>query len=312
MFERSPIYVLEGERTSGANRNISTLSIDEPTRISLAEMFSALVERQIVGSEDDPFLKRDYSPGYTIQPDEPEYMCINDFAIPDDIADSMGRAATLPTFRLDPDSLPNIRALFVYEHNDGSPRFAFQRFRTHQFLSPQGFHLFFNGNVLRQRSRTEWSNGRGKAGITISPIVDCYIDDEGLKLKSSFFANQIFDLSEFNLEATDDEIQEFLSSNVLDMEDTEAIKSAMGIRERKKVASIRQKRVLEEHPVQYIKQVADQIEFALEITSDGNIYFPTDNKKRRELLAFLDEDIYRGSFSDEVYLSNSKTTRSRE
>ena len=309
MFEESRIYVLEGDRASSENRRIICLGLDDATRKSIAAMFSDSLEAQILGNSDNPNDIIPYDPEYNITPDQPECMRIDGFSLPDDMNHAIDHCATLANYQLRKNAIPSIRAFFVCEQHCGTKRVAFQRFRSQQYLSPAGFHIFFSPETLQQENSTKWYRGRGHAGLTISPIVDCYIDDRGLILKSSFYANQIFDLSNYVMEASKEEISKFVASSLFYTDNRDAIINNMGMRERKKIASISKKRILEEHPISEIEGIAHQFNFPLGISADGRIILPSNRKKRNELLAFLDEDIYRGSFSDEVYLSNSKRKR---
>ena len=310
MFDNSLIYVIEGARNQSDDRRISYLNIGEEKRNSLVSLFDRTRREQITGFEDSLNTIHPYSPGYSIHPEDQECMCIYNFAVPEDIIFAVDNISALEHFRLEAGTIPNIRAFFTCDQDDKIKNFAFQRFRSHQYLSPAGFHLFYSKKTLREHNVTGWSKGGGKAGITIAPVVDCYIDGEGLKFKNSFFANQIFDLADYSKEANDENVRSFLRNEKLHLDDLQQIIDDLGIRERKKIGSILDKGTLTEHSVEYIAEVAKQIDYKIDISGD-KIIIPTDRRKRRELWAFLDEDIYRGSFSEEVYLSNSKRPRSK-
>lgn len=309
MFEKSPIFVLEGIRGNRENCKVSTLDIDENTRESITKMFDSSVHQQIIGKRDEPYDEIPYDPACTLQPDELEYMCIPSFELPLCITEAIPKRATLPQYELEADAVPEIRAFFVCHPSPSGDKLAFQRFRSQQYLSPAGFHLFFSHKTLRQQNASEWNRGKGRAGISISSIVDCFVDEHGLKLKSSFFPNQIFDLSTYALEATEEQVKEFIDHDIFDSTDPKLSIESIKTRERKKIASITEKRILVEHSIEEIAGVARQFDYDLPLTQDGKILMPSDSKRRKELLAFLDEDIYRGSFSEEIYYSNSKRKR---
>lgn len=309
MFEKSSIYVMEGSRVNCQSRAITRLCVDEQTRKLVCSMFDQSTKIQIIGNDGAPYDVVPYDPDYTITPDQDECMCIDDFVIPSDIETAIKEVGTLEPYRLKRDVIPSIRAVFVCDTSGTAPQIAFQRFRSQQYLSPFGFHLFFGSDTAHQRNATGWNGGKGEPGITISSVVDCFIDGDGLKFKSSFYANQIFDLSQHLMAASDEQVQDFMGHSSFQVEDLDGVSKGMGVRDRKKIASIMRKNILTEHNVDEIKGVADQFSFPLNITPEGKIEMPSESRKRRELLAFLDEDIYRGSFSDEVYLSNSKRAR---
>jgi len=45
----------------------------------------------------------------------------------------------------------------------------------------------------------------------------------------------------------------------------------------------------------------------MEITVENKkLIIPTDKKKLKEILGFLDEEVYKGAFTEETYITNSK------
>ena len=39
---------------------------------------------------------------------------------------------------------------------------------------------------------------------------------------------------------------------------------------------------------------------------NGQLMIPADKKKLKEILGFLDDEVYKGAFSEETYITNSK------
>ncbi len=63
--------------------------------------------------------------------------------------------------------------------------------------------------------------------------------------------------------------------------------------------------VLQNNKASEIRKLAQDC--GLEITVENEkIVIPADKKKLKELLGFLDEEVYKGVFSEDTYITNSK------
>lgn len=122
---------------------------------------------------------------------------------------------------------------------------------------------------------------------------------------SSYYAKQIFDLTDYYKEATNPEIVTFLSLPILRVNSQAVTADVMNTWERRKIASIMSQKILEEHPIEELQGAAEELDYELP-TEDGKLIMPDDRKGRRELLSFLDEDVYRGMLTGSVYETNSK------
>lgn len=72
-----------------------------------------------------------------------------------------------------------------------------------------------------------------------------------------------------------------------------------------KIAAINDSKILENNSAEDIKKVADKTGINLEISGD-QIVVPEDKDSVKILLGFLDEEAYRGPFSNTTYLAGSK------
>lgn len=74
---------------------------------------------------------------------------------------------------------------------------------------------------------------------------------------------------------------------------------------RRKIAMINDSGVLKEHTAKEIMSIAKSSRIDIKIR-DGKIVIPADKDDAMEVLAFLDEEAYRGSFSNDLLIANSK------
>lgn len=75
--------------------------------------------------------------------------------------------------------------------------------------------------------------------------------------------------------------------------------------ERKKIASILDSGLLGKYNVKQIQKKANDVGLSIKVTKN-QIVFPLDKRQRKILLGFLDEEVYRGVFTNSVYQTNSK------
>lgn len=173
---------------------------------------------------------------------------------------------------------------------------AFQRFRKEQYITTRWVNLFFSKDTFKREKNF---------GISISDTVDCYYTENELQFSSFYFARQIFDLSEYYRSATDQEVQAFTANFILSFEDTEAFKNTANTWIRRKIAMINDSDVLAKYKAAEIKRLADDAGIKIEVENE-KIVIPNDKEQIKAILGFLDEEAYKGPFSQNTFLANSK------
>ena len=198
------------------------------------------------------------------------------------------------------DTYPPIKSVFVgnYYEKDESEMFhvAFQRFRKEQYISTNNINLFWTKNTFR----------REKAfGISISNAIDCYYSNDDLLFSSFFFARQVFDLNGYYRSATNKEVRQFTSCSILDFENSDDFATMANTVIRRKIALINDSGVLKSHSALEIKKLAQNVGIELAVNND-QIFIPNDKEQIKIILGFLDEEAYKGPFSQVTFLANSK------
>lgn len=206
----------------------------------------------------------------------------------------------VPSFKKDNDVFPEIKAIFVGERTeDGETEkfnVVFQRFRKEQYISTKWCNLFFESNTFFQEKRF---------GISIADGVDCYYTDKELRFSSFYYARQIFDLSECYRSATDSEVESFTTNSKLAIDDSDAFKGLANTWIRRKIAMINDSQVLDNYSAEEIKTRAKLVGVDIDV-KDKKIVIPNDKDKIKIILRFLDEEAYKGPFSQKTFLANSK------
>ena len=91
---------------------------------------------------------------------------------------------------------------------------AFQKFRNDQYITAAKHHLFFSNNTFIKDNRI---------GITVGTSVDCYCEDNKLMFSSYHFAKQVLDLSEYYRIASTQDVRDFVSSQIVAMDEMAVI-----------------------------------------------------------------------------------------
>lgn len=273
--------------------NISTrlLEVDAITQKAICKTFSdssVLLDKQVI-----PF-------DGCYKPNNDEVLSIGDFHLAKDITDAIRNPLGLQSFIYSKEKEPDIRAIFIGERTEVENteifNIAFQRFRKEQYLSTKKFSLFFDKNTFIFENR--W-------GIGITNTVDCFFTQMELRFSSYFYARQIFDLNEYYRSATDSEVQSFSEMELLSIADKKEFQLMADTWIRRKIAIINDSGVLRNNKASKIKKLAKNC--GLEITvENGKIVIPADKKKLKEILGFLDEEVYKGVFTEDTYITNSK------
>ena len=290
MFEECSVMII---KAGVGSEEIYRVDVDINTQKEICQCFSKAT-KDLISEKSDVIFNGSY------KPHDDEILTIQKFQLSDKIMDAIRDPLGVPTYQKCDEKFPEIKAIFVGERiqTGDSEKFnvAFQRFRREQYISTKWYNLFFDNDTFFQEKRF---------GISISDIIDCYYKDGNLQFSSFYFAKQIFDLSDYYRSATDKEVDAFVVSDKLLLDNGEQFKVMANTWIRRKIAMINDSKVLEIYPAQEIKKIA--IDAGVDIEIENNkIKIPDDKEKIKLILGFLDEEAYKGPFSQNVYLANSK------
>lgn len=290
MFENSSVMVL---RANTRNDEVLKIELNNATQnIIGTELQGALSE--LMGEKTIITFDGSY------KPNEDEILVINNYQLSDAIKDAIRNPLGVPTYEKQDGEFPEIKAIFMGERIDNgeSEEFnvVFQRFRKEQYISTKWCNLFFDNNTFIQDNRF---------GISIADVVDCYYSNKDLLFSSFYFARQIFDLSESYRSATDSEVMAFTGCEKLAIEDADSFKGMANTWIRRKIAMINDSQVLENYSAAEIKKRARTVGVDITI-KDKKVVIPNDKEQIKIILGFLDEEAYKGPFSQRTFLANSK------
>lgn len=293
MFKKCPLYALI--ETNNKSILVKRISEDLNAQQAIDKTFSDAAVNLKDNKETVVFDGK-----YTPQTDDNEVLVIQNYTLPIEIQNALINPQGLEIYAPINGTLPPIKALFVGKRTivNGENQFsvAFQKFRKDQYISAARHHLFFSNNTFVKDTRV---------GITVGTSVDCVFDNNTLFFGSYYFAKQVLDLTEYYRIASKQDVSNFVHADIISMEgSTEFIEEA-NTWERRKIASINDSGILSNIPASKIKTLAKQSGISIKV-ADKKVVLPTDRTERRLVLAFLDEDIYKGVFSQTVFQTNSK------
>lgn len=290
MFENCSIMVLLNDEDE---HPVQLLEVDKSTQISICKSFSAAATPLISDKQIIPF-------DGSYKPNEDEGLSINNFHLPEVITYAIRNPLGLQTLAYRKNVEPDIRAVFVGERTefDNTEIFtvAFQRFRKEQYLSTKKFSLFYDKDTFILENR--W-------GIGLTDTIDCVFTQAELRFFSYFYTRQIFDLSAYYRSATDTEVQNFSEIELLNITDKDKFQSMADTWIRRKIAAINDSGVLKNNSATTIKKLAQTCGLVITV-ENKKLVIPDDKKKLKEILGFLDEEVYKGVFTEETYITNSK------
>lgn len=288
MYNNSSIFVLS------LDDSVYKLETDASLQRNLCGLFGGQTEAAI---KEKIFV--DFDGNY--KPNEDETFIIRNFKMLDCIIDAVRNPIGVPAFKKDNDEFPEIKALFIGKRQESENKeefdISFQKIRKEQIVSKNVLNLILDNNTFIENKRFSFG---------VSDSIDCYFSKGDLYFSSYFFARQIFELRDYYRTATDRDVENFINLSGIGIVNMDAFRTqSQSSWVRRKIAAINDSKILENNSAKDIKKVADETGINLEISED-QIVIPEDKDSVKILLGFLDEEAYRGPFSNTTYLAGSK------
>lgn len=231
------------------------------------------------------------------KPEENQLLEIPDFSDIDGILNAIQNPLTITDIDPTEANLYLVKALFTGERSDqNTPTALIQKFDKRKVLTTNGLSIFLSGDCFKKVEGN---------GITFDTKVHATLNGTVLRFCSFHLLRQIFDLSEYYKEATDQDIVEFSSNAHITIADNTAFIGVADNWIRRKILLVQQSGILDKIPINIIKAIADEYRISLLIEND-KIVFPMEKAQIKTLLRFLDEDYYKSPLSQTHYMTNSK------
>lgn len=291
MFKEQSLFIIV--ETDDVEPKILRVEMTKETQI---EVCNCLSSAAMSLSKDKYFVR--FNGSY--KPGTDEMFVIPDFNFNRMIIEAIEKPLGIAAFIPKKETLPKIKAIFMgnYSKVDGQEKYniAFQRFRKEQYITRVGINLFHDADSFVQEKRF---------GICITDTLDCIIVNGELRFNSFYYARQVFDLSNYYRQATDADVDSFINNEKICVENANVFKDNADSMVRRKIALITDSEIFTKFSAKQIIKKASYFGLKIPITND-KITFPSDKKALKNVLKFLDEEIYKGIFSEEILQTNSK------
>lgn len=274
---------------------VRKFSLTEELQVDLGCFFTSLEHRFSAPIEETIPFDGKY------KPDDGEILEISGFTDIDGLSDAVRNPMLVQDYIPSDEILLNTIALFTGRvEADSEVTVLIQKFEKNRILSTSGFSIFFANHTYRKVEGT---------GLTIDTKLCGILKGTSLKFKSFFLMRQIFDISDYYKEATDQDLRTFAQTNQISIPDVERFVSEADTWTRRKITIVEASGILRNIPLSQIQTVADEFPIQCElVVVDGKLVLPTSKKELKNLLRFLCEDYFKSPLSNGFYLTNSKRT----
>ncbi len=275
---------------------IKHLSVTAQLQETLTAKFQGDADRFREGKE---FVEFDI--GY--KTDDEELFRVPEFELAEDLQRCVLTVEACPRMTQGELSEGRIRAIIgASAKQDGSVDTAiFKRLDTSKVLDRRKWDLRYDGDTL-SRSRTP--------GLVVPDSVSAVYADGNLYFSSHRTANQVLDLTNLFVEASDADIERFLEDGPLQFESTDKVKELADGWSRRRIKMISSQRVWTQADVSEISDWAGQFGVQIEIATNdvgkSVIKLLEDRPEFKNLLRVLNEDFFEAPFSGRRFLTNSK------
>ncbi|MGF1849614.1 DUF4868 domain-containing protein [Vibrio splendidus] len=285
--------------------NLFALTSDPAKRIVRFELSSTVQDdlTTYIKSQENEFeLSTEVIPfDGKYKPDSGEVLLIDNYDDIDNLSNAIVNPLSIEVVEPTESFFGDIKALFTgYTRESGGVKVLLQNFDRRRIISTNGLSIFHSSNVYKKIEGI---------GLTVDSKLTAILEGGKLRFFSFFTARQIFDLSEYYKEATNDDINVFSSSDTVRVTNKAGLIDISDSWVRRKISLIQQSDILGTVPIHVMKAVA--LEFNIPfptVNVDGNevIDIPLDKPALKVLLRFLDEDYYKSPLSNTNFVTNSK------
>ncbi len=234
--------------------------------------------------------------------DDHEIFVIDNFPLGNSLSSASKHPNQFEDIALDSETTPSIKSILAAAHdrNDDKPTVYFQAFSRTQLLVKSRLTILHSSATFHRLK---------EEGLTLGTSLAAIFRDGRLYFRSFALINRFLDVKEYFKEATDEEILEVVGHSVLLAEDTDKLTKLADSWMRKRFAALQTSGILDQITARKTANKAKKYGFELDIKkkdSKDAIVFPSDKKKAKQLLTFLNEGFYQGELTDRLYQTNSQ------
>jgi hypothetical protein len=270
------------------NNLFALLQMGEVHIVQMTQAVNADIGRDFVESGETLLEGKElilFDGNYAIDEDQLLYVRMD---LPEPIKEAVKDAIGLPPLDLKEDK---IRALFWYQNK----KYYFQNFDKRKVLSNKRILVYNRQTFDRLR----------EDAFIVDDTVNAVYQNGQFIFASYANANRILDLTEFYVEATNDDLEKFAGHRIIAIEDQAWWLENANTVIRKQVTLIEKSNILKSADGKKIKKSAKGF-VDIELDDKLRVVFPRDKKVCRDILQFLNEQYYVGLITGKHFRTNSK------
>ena len=249
----------------------------------------------------DQIEKIDYQPDYKLEQHERFY--IQGYELPDWLAtENYSSISDLQAVSDNELQMSRIKGVAAFVRNDSNDNLIlFQRFYPSQVIRSNN-NLFLDSGTFRRIDSSGLRLGGKLSAVYRSA-------EQKLLFQSYHNVNTFLPLSEYFRPASEADIRRILDHDLFLPEDLEA--SVMDFVNqqwfRTRFALLERSGILDDCTAINVELRAEACKIPIELSDDKEkIIFPSDKQEAKKLLQFLNQDVFRGPVTDELFETNSK------
>ena len=248
----------------------------------------------------DEIQEINFDPGY--KPEDHERFCVLDYELPEWLAKETSiDASSLDKIDKSERQMDRIRGIMALAQNEHEEELMlFQNFRRYQIIKP-GLSAVLGDNTYTKIEHP---------GLMLGEKLSAVYHSIGRKLLFHSFhnVNMFLPLSDHFRPASEDEIREILSHELFAAEELDVLAKDPSQWFRTRFALLKHSGILNEVTALKIETRSKGYDVPIQLSEDNEkIVFPSNKSDAKKLLQFLNEEIFRGAVTDELYKTNSKT-----
>lgn len=266
-------------------------------RIPLERAVEANVKSLFTSHYDEYFNDMNleaFEAGYTPQEDTTTYVDMELSAEFNDIPNNTNVYSELDRVN----EITDIKVIFIYD--ELSQTYYFQNFDKRNLLSRKAVAYWGNHNTY---TTLQTSNA-----FIIENAVHAIHRDGKLYFKNFVQAGKVFDLTSFFSEASEQDMDEVFGENLFNT-DIQWLKDNSDSVMKKQITALKKSGILDKvkPETKKFKDAAKRVGIPEDVYNTGQIVLPQDKKQCKQVLAFLNQDIFPGLLTPkQLFRTNSK------
>ena len=277
--------------TKRNQKDLKLISLHETLQENLTEIWDKQYKDFLYEKEEV-----DFTVGYTLEEEQHFILC--PYTLPDWLTDRTSVNIT-NTDEFSKNDRP-VNGIVAFARDDlNEELMLFQNFTPSQIIQPERFIFRFQGTFRSVETEDHGLRLDDKLSAVYLP------KEEKLIFHSFRNVNTFLPLSDHYKEASKKDIVEMLSHRLFDCEDKNTLADGSTQWMRKRFAMLRDSDILDRYGAGDIKKKSGDYEVEIQVVND-KIVFPTDKTEAKKLLQLLNEEIFRGALTDNIYETNSK------